>query len=163
MVPGSIPGGPTNVLIALCKPRLLREPFLRPRVQSFQEPSRRMHMFPRRWLPVLLITIVFQSLTASSERGEQTAIIGRVMEEIDSSGLPGVPIRLASEGWPELEIVATTDIRGMYAIRGLRPAADYVITFDSPGFVPVIVGPVEISEGGTARIDVSLRSTALET
>lgn len=119
-------------------------------------------MLPRRCLAVVLVAMLWPPVATRPDQGGAPAITGRVVDAQDGSALPAVSLRLGRQGSPELEIIVETDIRGVYALRDLAPADDYVISVDEPGFAPTLVSPIVVS-GSTVRLDIMLRSEALTT
>lgn len=118
----------------------------------------------QRCLVLILVAIASSLASAASpeEQDQHISIRGRVVD-MDGFSLPNAPIEIGKKGKPERQVVAKTDIKGHYEVRGLEPADDYVISIDYAGFVPVEVGPLSVRAQEPVRQDITLRTEASAT
>jgi Ca-activated chloride channel homolog len=86
----------------------------------------------------------------------QAALQGMV-QDTAGEGVPGAVLVLRlSSLCPRRTYVS--DIEGRYIMPGLAPGTDYIVRVDYPGYAAVEVGPLELPEGRSTRVDITLRS-----
>src|SRR5438270_8726219 len=103
--------------------------------------------------PVLLLlgTLAFLAPSSSARaQGVQTGTITGTVQSADGLSLPGVTVTAAS---PSLQgqRAATTDVNGVYFIKGL-PAGTYTVSFDLSSFKPATKDNIVVGVGGTIEV-----------
>src|SRR5207249_9930922 len=101
----------------------------------------------------LWIALVVSSSLAAAQ-GLQTGTLNGIVRSPDGLGMPGVSVTAKS---PVLqgERTATTDVNGVYFIKGL-PAGTYTVDFTIASFQPAHEENVELPLGGTAEVNPTL-------
>ena len=104
----------------------------------------------KRLFVVLSVIAWLVPVSAARAQGVQTGTVTGTVQSADGLSLPGATVTASS---PVLQgqRTATTDVNGVYFIKGL-PAGTYVVSFDMPSFKSVKKENVELGVGST--IDV---------
>jgi Carboxypeptidase regulatory-like domain/TonB-dependent Receptor Plug Domain len=94
------------------------------------------------------------SASAALAQGVQTGTITGTVQSADGLSLPGVTVTASS---PALQgqRSATTDVNGVYFIKGL-PAGTYAVTFDMPSFKSAKKENIDINVGSTVDVAQTL-------
>jgi outer membrane receptor protein involved in Fe transport len=104
----------------------------------------------KRFLVVLGLLALFAPAPPAHAQGLQTGTITGTVQSADGLSLPGVTVTTSS---PVLQgqRTATTDVNGVYFIKGL-PAGTYVVSFDMPSFKAVRKENIELNVGSTVNV-----------
>ena len=107
----------------------------------------------KRLFLVLSVLALLVYASPAHAQGIQTGTITGTVKSADGLSLPGATVTASS---PVLQgqRTGTTDVNGVYFIRGL-PAGAYVVSFEMPSFKAVRKEKIELNVGST--IDVPLR------
>lgn len=109
----------------------------------------------KRLLPSTTIALFFGLLLAVSAHAQPTGTItGTVTDSTTGETLPGVNVVVRG-----LNIGSATNDQGQYTISGV-PAGSHTLAASFVGYVRTEV-PVEVSEGETVQVDISLVPTAV--
>jgi len=110
------------------------------------------HRLVAAWLAAsaLLVSGAFAQAT--------TAILKGKVVDSEGTGLPGVPVTVASKTHGDAKKTVMTDIEGNFKFQLLPPANDYSLNVNYPGFAPIELGPIDLDPGKTTVQDITLRS-----
>src|SRR5882672_2904254 len=108
--------------------------------------------FAAAWLAVsaLLVAGAFAQATTATLKGK--------VVDTEGTGLPGVPVTVASRTHGDAKKTVMTDIEGNFKFQLLPPANDYTLNVNYPGFAPIELGPLDLDPGKTTVQDITLRS-----
>jgi hypothetical protein len=103
----------------------------------------------KRFITILSVLALLAPSLALAQ-GVQTATITGSVKSADGLTLPGVTVTASS---PSLQgqRSATTDINGVYIIKGLAPGT-YTVSFEMPSFKSVSQENIEVGVGGTVDV-----------
>src|ERR1700704_1447194 len=106
-----------------------------------------------RFLGIFLLALTANSPLALAQ-GVQTGTITGVVHSADSVAVGGVTVSATS---PALlgRHTATTDINGVYVIKGLAPGT-YTVAFAHPNLQPATREGIELTVGGTADVNTTM-------
>ena len=107
-------------------------------------------------LPFLSMAIIPGSGDAQGPSNGEGRIVGRIVDETSARPLVGVQVYLEGTG-----LGALSDINGRYLILRV-PAGTHDLVAEMLGFTKKTVTGVEVGEGATLSMDVSLAPRAIE-
>jgi hypothetical protein len=104
----------------------------------------------KRVLAILGFLALLAPASPSSAQGVQTGTITGSVQSADGLTLPGVTVTASS---PSLQgqRSATTDVNGVYILKGLPPGT-YTVSFEISSFKPATKENVELGIGGTVDV-----------
>jgi hypothetical protein len=104
----------------------------------------------KRVLTILGILALLAPASPALAQGVQTGTISGTVQSADGLTLPGVTVTVAS---PSLQgrRTATTDVNGVYIIKGLAPGT-YTVSFEISSFKPAKKDNIEIGVGSTVDV-----------
>src|SRR5579872_1938794 len=102
---------------------------------------------------ILLLVLVFGSVSFASAQGDQTGTLRGRLSSSDGLALPGVAITVSSSSLQGTRSV-TADVNGIYSLPGL-PAGEYTVRFELQGFATV-ERHVTVPLGTPAIVDQAL-------
>jgi Carboxypeptidase regulatory-like domain len=105
------------------------------------------------FIAAIVVLVAFASTPAAGQ-GRDAQIIGQVKDQ-GGGVLPGVTVTITSPALQVAQMVSVTNELGEYRVAAL-PIGSYEVTFELAGFQTVRRQGVQLTQGFTARIDVSL-------
>ena len=108
----------------------------------------------KRLFVVLNILALFAAPSLVRAQGVQTGTITGTVQSADGLSLPGATVTASS---PVLQgqRSATTDVNGVYFIKGL-PAGTYTVVFDMPSFKSATKANIQINVGSTVDVPLTM-------
>ena len=105
-----------------------------------------------------LLAVLAPELSARAQ-GVQTGTITGTVQSADGLSLPGATVTASS---PALQgqRTATTDVNGVYFIKGL-PAGTYAVTFDMPSFKTDTKENIALNVGSTIDVSQTMKVAAI--
>jgi hypothetical protein len=104
----------------------------------------------KRVLTGLSFLAVFAAASLASAQGVQTGTVTGTVQSADGLSLPGVTVTASSVAL-QGQRTATTDVNGVYFIKGLPPGT-YTVTFEITSFKPAKKDNIQLGVGSTVEV-----------
>jgi hypothetical protein len=113
-----------------------------------------------RTIIVAVCAVALACAAAARGQGIQTGVITGVVTSADGLSVPGATVSVAS---PALQGVrsTTTDVNGVYTLRGLPPGA-YTVTIELSGFRTITKSDLEVKLSGTTDASATMQLAGVQ-